>query len=257
MWGKDRDLQSSLRHQRIIANAGSGKTHRLTTRYIELLERDVPAEHIVALTFTRKAAGEFLDAIFNRLLKAAGSDTEGRTLAKETGMPALNSQRCVQHLRQLVEKLPVLTLGTLDSFFGRILRAFAFEYGVAHETTIIDDHLQGVLRRQVLQEVFRDQLHDEKDFEEFLDQIRQQNRNREGRDVSRTLDNTIKVLHERFLLTPSDKPWGSSSAIWEGGSPLLGPADIVDLAGKFERELWRLHPSMEPADRDSWRDAKR
>ncbi len=61
---------SGLKHQRIIANAGSGKTHRLATRYIELLEREVPAERIVALTFTRKAAGEFLDAIFKRLVRS-------------------------------------------------------------------------------------------------------------------------------------------------------------------------------------------
>ena len=248
----DRDFQSSLRHQRIIANAGSGKTHRLTTRYIELLERGVPAEDIVALTFTRKAAGEFLDAIFNRLLKASGSDAEARALARETGMPRLTPQRCVQHLRQLVEKLPVLTLGTLDSFFGRILRAFSFEYGVAHEVTVIDDHLQGVLRRQVLSEVFRAQVRDDNDFEEFLELIRQQNRNREGRDVSRALDHAVEVLHERFLLTPPDKPWGSSSTIWPEGSPLLATADILDLAGKFERELWRLHPNMQAKDRDDW-----
>ena len=248
----DRDFQSSLRHQRIIANAGSGKTHRLTTRYIELLERGVPAEDIVALTFTRKAAGEFLDAIFNRLLKASGSDAEARALARETGMPRLTPQRCVQHLRQLVEKLPVLTLGTLDSFFGRILRAFSFEYGVAHEVTVIDDHLQGVLRRQVLSEVFRAQIRDDNDFEEFLELIRQQNRNREGRDVSRALNHAVEVLHERFLLTPPDKPWGSSSTIWPEGSPLLATADILDLAGKFERELWRLHPNMQAKDRDDW-----
>jgi ATP-dependent exoDNAse (exonuclease V) beta subunit len=64
---------SGLKHHRIIANAGSGKTYRLTTRYIELLERQVPAERIVALTFTRKAAGEFLDAIFERLAEGSSS----------------------------------------------------------------------------------------------------------------------------------------------------------------------------------------
>jgi ATP-dependent helicase/nuclease subunit A len=248
----DVDFQSSLRHQRIIANAGSGKTHRLTTRYIELLEHGVSAEHIVALTFTRKAAGEFLDAIFNRLLKASGSDAEARALARETGMPRLTPQRCVQHLRELVEKLPVLTLGTLDSFFGRILRAFAFEYGVAQEVTIIDDHLQGVLRRQVLTEVFRARLRDDRDFEEFLELIRQQNRNREGRDVSRVLDHAVKDLHERFLLTPPAKAWGNSSAIWPDGSPLLAAADVLEPAREFERELWRLHPNMEAKDRDEW-----
>jgi ATP-dependent helicase/nuclease subunit A len=248
----DGDLQSSLRHQRIIANAGSGKTHRLTTRYIELLERGVPAEHIVALTFTRKAAGEFLDAIFNRLLKASGSEAEARALARETGMPRLTAPRCVQHLRQLVEKLPVLTLGTLDSFFGRILRAFAFEYGVAHEVTILDDHLQGVLRRQVLTEVFRAQLRNDNDFEEFLELIRQQNRDRQGRDVSRALDQTVKDLHEILLLTPPDKPWGSTSTIWPDGSPLLAAADTLELLGEFERELGRLHPNMDLKDREDW-----
>ena len=249
----DSDARFALRHQRIIANAGSGKTHRLTTRYIELLERDVPAEHIVALTFTRKAAGEFLDAIFNRLLQASGSDLEARSLAREIGMPRLTAARCVSHLRQLVEKLPVLTLGTLDSFFGRILRAFPFECGIAREVTIIDDHLQGVLRRQVLTEVFRAQLRDNKDFAEFLELIRQQNRNREGRDVSRALDQAVELLHERFLLTPADKPWGNASTIWPQGSPLLGASDIPALAGEFERELFRLHANMEARHREEWK----
>ena len=80
---------SGLKHQRIIANAGSGKTHRLATRYIELLERKVPAERIVALTFTRKAAGEFLDAIFKRLVEASSSAQAAHALAAETGMSGL------------------------------------------------------------------------------------------------------------------------------------------------------------------------
>ena len=80
---------SDLKHQRIIANAGSGKTYRLTTRYIELLERQVPAERIVALTFTRKAAGEFLNAIFERLVEAASSAGAARALAAQTGMKGL------------------------------------------------------------------------------------------------------------------------------------------------------------------------
>jgi ATP-dependent helicase/nuclease subunit A len=248
----DYDVKSGLRHQRIIANAGSGKTHRLTTRYIELLERDVPAEQIVALTFTRKAAGEFLDAIFDRLLKALASDAEALKLARETGMPKLTSERCRSHLRQLVEKLPLLTLGTLDSFFGKILRAFPFECGLAGEVTILDDHLQGVLRRQVLADVFRGQMRDERSFAEFLDLIREQSRNREGRDVSGALDRTVEELHERFLLTPADKPWGNPSAIWPLGSPLLVHSDILALAQKFEKELFRSQANMDAGQRAGW-----
>ena len=126
-----------LKHQRIIANAGSGKTYRLATRYIELLERGVPAERIVALTFTRKAAGEFLDAIFNRLVEGSSSAETARTLGAETRSGALSASGCLAHLRQLVDKLPLLTLGTLDSFLGRILRAFSVECGLAGEVAIL------------------------------------------------------------------------------------------------------------------------
>ena len=183
---------SNLKHQRIIANAGSGKTYRLTTRYIELLERQAPAERIVALTFTRKAAGEFLNAIFERLVEAASSPGAARALAGQTGMKGLSVTSCLSHLRQLIEKLPLLTLGTLDSFYGRILRTFAFECGFSREVTILDDHLQAVLRRQVLADVLRQAGSDQEGFAELLDLIRKQARNREGRDVSGTLEREIE-----------------------------------------------------------------
>ena len=225
---------SGLKHQRIIANAGSGKTHRLATRYIELLERDVPAERIVALTFTRKAAGEFLDAIFKRLVEASSSAEAARALAARTDMGGLTSARCLAHLRQLIDKLPLLTLGTLDSFFGRILRAFPFECGLAGEVAILDDHLQGVLRRQVLADVFRHQGRNEEGYAEFLDLIRKQSRNREGRDVSGALDREIEGLHERFLLTPSDKPWGDLSSIWPEKCSILEGGGLSSLPEEFE-----------------------
>ncbi|HEY5811916.1 MAG TPA: UvrD-helicase domain-containing protein, partial [Terrimicrobiaceae bacterium] len=247
-------VDSPLKHQRIIANAGSGKTHRLTTRYIELLERDVEAEHIVALTFTRKAAGEFLDAIFSRLLNASASGEAARDLARETRMPGITSVRCLAHLRQLVDKLPLLTLGTLDSFFGRVLRAFPFECGIASEVRIIDDHLQSVLRRQVLAEIFRDQLGDATGFGQFLDLIRQQSRNREGRDVSGALAREIESLHERFLLTPANKLWGDSSTIWPQGSPLLEAGNLSQAVEGFARELFGPHGQMAQIHFADWQN---
>ena len=49
------------RHVMILASAGSGKTYALTNRYVQLLAGGAEPERIVALTFTRKAAGEFFD----------------------------------------------------------------------------------------------------------------------------------------------------------------------------------------------------
>ncbi|MEO1831054.1 MAG: UvrD-helicase domain-containing protein, partial [Akkermansiaceae bacterium] len=54
----------------ILASAGSGKTYQLGNRVIGKIGKEgVEAERIVALTFTRKAAGEFADSVLTKLAK--------------------------------------------------------------------------------------------------------------------------------------------------------------------------------------------
>lgn len=64
-------LQFHVTSNMIAASAGTGKTYQLASRYIALLVLGAKPEEIIALTFTRKAAGEFRNRILHALAEGA------------------------------------------------------------------------------------------------------------------------------------------------------------------------------------------
>ena len=72
-------IQSTM----IRASAGSGKTWQLANRYLSLMVLGAAPEKIIALTFTRKAAGEFTSRIMTRLATGASNEVEAAKLADE------------------------------------------------------------------------------------------------------------------------------------------------------------------------------
>jgi DNA helicase-2/ATP-dependent DNA helicase PcrA len=88
----------------VIAGAGSGKTRTLTYRVAYLLEQGIPAERILLLTFTNKAAGEMMRRV---------ADLLGTELLALWG-------------------------GTFHSIGARILRAHADVLGYRRDFTILD-----------------------------------------------------------------------------------------------------------------------
>jgi len=111
----------------ILASAGSGKTFQLGTRVIGLVARGVPPERIVALTFTRKAAGEFADSVLTKLAKAASEEPAAAGLRDAIHTPDADFKEV---LERVVKSLPRLTFGTMDGFFARIVRTFQYELGL-------------------------------------------------------------------------------------------------------------------------------
>ncbi|MFA5004039.1 MAG: ATP-dependent DNA helicase [Candidatus Saccharimonadales bacterium] len=65
----------------VVAGAGTGKTRVIVDRILNLIEKGIPAESILALTFTEKAAGEMLD----RVSEARGSVVLDTTIATFNG----------------------------------------------------------------------------------------------------------------------------------------------------------------------------
>ena len=97
----------------VIAGAGSGKTRTLTYRVAYLLEQGIPAERILLLTFTNKAAGEMMRRI---------SDLLGQELRSLWG-------------------------GTFHSIGARVLRTHADVIGYQKDFTILDrDDAQDLIK---------------------------------------------------------------------------------------------------------------
>ncbi|MGI9240863.1 MAG: UvrD-helicase domain-containing protein, partial [Verrucomicrobiales bacterium] len=142
-------------NEMIRASAGSGKTFQLTNRYIGLMAHGVEPERIIALTFTRKAAGEFFDAILEKLARASTDASYCSELAGSPYIPQLPPEAFLALLRKLVSRMHLLTLGTLDSFFSSILRNFPFEFGLGGGFEILDEHLFGIEQNRVYRQVFQ------------------------------------------------------------------------------------------------------
>jgi ATP-dependent helicase/nuclease subunit A len=108
----------------LAAGAGSGKTSVLVERFVRgVLEDGHPADRILAITFTDRAAGELQERVRSRLLELGARDA---ALLLERGY-----------------------VGTFHGFCARVLRAHPREAGLSEgRLEILDEGLAGRLRRQ-------------------------------------------------------------------------------------------------------------
>ncbi len=220
---------STARHVMILASAGSGKTYALTNRFVRLLARGVRPERIVALTFTRKAAGEFFDEILNKLARAASDEVYAERLARDIGANGNGATRAApgpvefrRMLREMVDAMPRLRLGTLDGFFGRIARAFPLELGLTGEFEVLQEHASRSERRRVLQRMFahaRGGLAAPQ--REFIEAFKRATFGTEEKQLASRLDGFLDEHHELFLAASERELWGEAGRIWPHGSPWL------------------------------------
>ncbi len=197
----------------IGASAGSGKTFALAHRYIGLLLRGAPPEKIVALTFSRKAAGEILDAIVGYLIRAASCERTAREVGERVGQE-LDRRRAAGLLRLLLGRLHRLQTGTLDSFAGRVLRSFPLELGAGAECRILDsneaDHrlvLLAALRRYLAELAPATRA-------AFFTAFRRASFGDAPRTFTDTLLAFVEACHGLYLDHPDAACWGFGDHLW-------------------------------------------
>ncbi len=151
--------QSIHNHLVIRASAGTGKTFQLSSRFLQLVLSGQPADHILATTFTRKAAGEILERVMSRLASAATSEARCQQLAEELQRPQLTCRQCRITLRQLTRDLHRLRISTLDAFFLQATQSLSLELGLPPTSQIADEHEELLLRDLAISEFIESEDH--------------------------------------------------------------------------------------------------
>ncbi len=114
------------------ASAGSGKTYKLTEEYLRLAFR-VPFRNILAVTFTNKATAEMKDRITGVLdsLARGSHSSYLQVLMEETGLDEASvREKAGKLLDEILQNYSRFSVGTIDSFFQRVIRSFARETGL-------------------------------------------------------------------------------------------------------------------------------
>ena len=111
------------------ASAGSGKTYTLVKEYLKIvLNNPEDFRHILAITFTNKAADEMKERIVSYLAELSLGKNQGlkETLINE-GVTGDITQTAQIVLKNILHKYYFFSVLTIDSFFQRIIRSFSKE----------------------------------------------------------------------------------------------------------------------------------
>jgi ATP-dependent helicase/nuclease subunit A len=223
-----------IRHQAISASAGSGKTFQLAHRYIRLLAHDVEPDRIIALTFSRKAAGEIFDSVVKYLREAASCPEQACKTGERIGKPHFGQSDFLQLLRGLLISLHRLHISTLDSFTVGVVRTFPTELGVPPDLQIMDsDEVTAKdIRQQVIGRIFDQHRGDPAVQQEFVQAFKQATFGQEEKGLERSLETFIGGYRSYYQILSSRDAWGQETIIWPGGSPWLTEVNDVNVVAQ-------------------------
>src|SRR6266849_4046735 len=137
----------------VAANAGSGKTHVLAQRVIRLLLDGVDPAKILCITFTKAAAANMANRVFDELRRWTALDDAKlhaaiRRMSDIDPDPAQRAR--ARRLFALALETPGgLKVQTIHAFCTRLLQQFPFEGNVAARFQVLD----GAAQAQLLGEI--------------------------------------------------------------------------------------------------------
>lgn len=232
------DLSTLTLHGNLIdASAGTGKTYQLANRFIALLAIGVPATQMIALTFTRKAAGEFMTRIIRELAQAAASPEEAEamrlrinaTLSGKSAQDATKSAGCAplcpekqlekeettpaffqEKLVEVLRSISSLNLSTLDSFFNKVVSAHSVELGLGNISLLSTEELEKAQFQALL--TLLSHINSHADYADAFMTIFQDVSDEKMGNMMETLQQKVNTFLTLYQNNPSENLWGCATA---------------------------------------------
>lgn len=175
------------KHISLVANAGSGKTHVLVNRFVEIyLNEEIDINEIVAITFTDKAAGELKRKISTFVNEKIESESDN-----------VKKQKLIKLKSELVEA----NISTIHSFCKNLLNEYSTEAEIDASFTLVDESSAQELKEISVEEMLQTYLLDETqsvDLKKLIRIFGSKNNLREELINSLDKRKTIENLYENF-----------------------------------------------------------
>ncbi|MEX2309768.1 MAG: UvrD-helicase domain-containing protein, partial [Pirellulales bacterium] len=133
----------------VLAGAGTGKTRVVTYRIAELIRRGTRPDRILAVTFTKKAAGEMQERAGELLKRARGCAPRSRVRRGGRGSESRTSASSVESR----DSSTCPEISTFHSLCVRVLRRHIERLGYPKKFVICDSHEQESQARTALREL--------------------------------------------------------------------------------------------------------
>ena len=131
----------------VIAGAGSGKTSMLVSRMVAMVESGIDISKICAITFTKKAAAEFLSR-FQATLKDRSISPFKEEEKHPGSLPSpttLTAERC----KKALENIDLCFTGTIDSFCNLVLSEYPNNANIPSSSMVIEeDELASLYKKE-------------------------------------------------------------------------------------------------------------
>ncbi|MFN8310960.1 MAG: UvrD-helicase domain-containing protein [Chitinophagales bacterium] len=156
------------------SSAGSGKTYTLVKEFLRLALQDsdpTAYRHILAITFTNKAANEMKARILKELTLIGDESSEGPMLEELKNLLGIETvelrRRAAATQYHILHHYSDLAVSTIDSFVNRLVRSFAYDLQLASDFEVeLDDEV--LLEKAVANLLQRISGEDEKELTRAL-----------------------------------------------------------------------------------------